>query len=299
MAEFHAIDANSGGEGVSFGNHPHAGRTVRLEVAGGTADVALNGGHVIAWQPHGHKPVVWLTAVGRTSPEAALRGGIPVCWPWFGAHPTDPSKPSHGFVRTRDWRFESAGRGRNGVRVDLSVETSATDHALWPHAARADLRVTLSDTLSVELTTTNTGPDAFKLTQALHTYFAVSDIANVTIDGFDGQTFIDATRGGARDQQRGPIAFPAEVNRIYDAHPGSAVIADTGWQRRIHITKSGSHSSVVWNPWDSTAPRFRDIGPEGWRGYVCVETSNAGTDIVSLAPAAAHVLTAEYRVTGL
>jgi glucose-6-phosphate 1-epimerase len=299
---FEPFDLTSGCVGASIEDSPLGGPILRLMAVSGTAEVALQGAQLLSWQPRGQAPVIWLSPLERLANPPAnpkpVRGGTPVCWPWFGPHPADPANPAHGFVRTRLWDVDGAERLDTAVRVRLSTATSAADRALWPHAAQAGLTVTLGETLSLALTTTNTGIDAFALTQALHTYFAVGDIADVTVEGFDGQGYVDKVGGQARKRQAGAISFAEEVDRIYDEHPGSATIIDRGLNRRIEISKTGSRSSVVWNPWTGKATRLGDLGPHGWRRMVCVETCNAGSDVVQVAPGAVHEMTAEYRVVG-
>ena len=50
-----------------------------------TAVVALQGGHVISYRPHGQQPVLWASQKSAYQAGKAIRGGIPVCWPWFPA----------------------------------------------------------------------------------------------------------------------------------------------------------------------------------------------------------------------
>jgi glucose-6-phosphate 1-epimerase len=292
-----------GSVGAALEDSPLGGPVVRLTGAGGIAEVALQGAQLLTWQPQGQAPVIWLSPLQRLanppgSPKP-VRGGTPVCWPWFGPHPGDAAKPAHGFVRTRMWTLDGTERSDTAVRVRLSTATTAADQALWPHIAQAMLTITLGETLHLALTTANTGGDAFTLTQALHTYFAVGDIDDVRIEGFDGLSYIDKVAAEVRKRQAGDIHFGEEVDRIYDQHPGRATIVDSGLKRRIEINKTGSRSSVVWNPWTAKAARLGDLGPHGWRRMVCVETCNAGTDIITIAPGGAHSMTAEYRVVGL
>ena len=48
----------------------------------------------------------------------AIRGGIPVCFPWFANHPSDATKPAHGFARMRTWEIRDIARDEAGdVRV--------------------------------------------------------------------------------------------------------------------------------------------------------------------------------------
>jgi glucose-6-phosphate 1-epimerase len=52
----------------------------------------------------------------------------------------------------------------------------------------------------------------------------------------------------------------------------------------------------VWNPWKDIAAGMADLGDEDYRHLLCVETTNAGSDVVKLAAGAEYVLTAEYAV---
>jgi D-hexose-6-phosphate mutarotase len=290
---------------IEFTESPLGGPVVTLSGAAGTAVVALQGAQVLGWTPAGHEPVIWLSPVERLGTPKAVRGGTPVCWPWFGAHPTDPAMPPHGFVRTRLWSVTAAGLSGGGAWIELSCATTAADATMWPHAASATLQVRLDQQLELSLQTRNTGPTPFTLTQALHTYFRISDISGIAVDGFAGEPYHDKVPGqeGTR-QQVGAITFPGEVDRIYDRHPREGVINDPQLRRRIAIRQVGSRSSVVWNPGPAKAARMGDMGPGdqgqgGWRQFVCVETTNAGDDVVPLGVGQHHTLTAIYTVTRL
>ncbi len=300
---FHKIDVSVSGTGVTLEQSPLGGPVVRLQNEFGTAIIAQQGAQLMSWTPKGHAPVIWMSPVERLAnpPEKPkpVRGGTPVCWPWFGPHPMDPNKPAHGFVRTRQWSVDQAERSEHELRVTLSTSTTGADKTLWANEASVALTITLGEALTLALTTHNTGTKPFALSQALHTYFAVSDISNVSVEGLAKQTYIDKLDANARKQQTGAIQFSAEVDRIYDVHQGLATIVDTGLRRRIEINKTGSRSTVVWNPWIEKCNRLADMGPNGYRGMVCVETCNAGNDVVDIAAAARHTISATYRVANL
>jgi glucose-6-phosphate 1-epimerase len=283
---------------VVVGISARGGLVVTLSGPAGSAVVALQGAQLLDWTPRQHDPVIWLSPVERLGTGKAVRGGTPVCWPWFGAHPTDATKPAHGFVRTRMWALEGAGTTDTGAWLVLGMHTTPADSALWPHRASAQLRVTLDQHLGLSLTTTNEGDGPFTLSQALHTYFSIGDIAEIAVSGFDAEPFQDKLDGGRRFQQVGRIGFPGEVDRIYDVHPttGLATIHDPGLRRSITVRQTGSQSSVVWNPGPEKASRLADMGPEGWRKFVCVETTNAGDDVRVLDVGATHTITATYTV---
>ena len=56
---------------------------------------------------------------------------------------------------------------------------------------------------------------------------------------------------------------------------------------------------MVWNPWAETGAKFGDMGPDGYRQMLCVETTNAASDTATIAPGGAYELTSEYRVEPL
>ena len=66
--------------------------------------------------------------------------------------------------------------------------------------------------------------------------------------------------------------------------------------RRLVVDKTGSATTVVWNPWSTKAAGIADLEPDDWRRMVCVETANAADDAVTLASGARHVMTATIRV---
>jgi glucose-6-phosphate 1-epimerase len=77
------------------------------------------------------------------------------------------------------------------------------------------------------------------------------------------------------------------------------VIEDTRLQRRIRVAKSGSRSTVVWNPWTAKADKMGDFGPDGWCRMVCVESANAADNVVTMVPGAEHRLWVRYAVEAL
>ena len=255
----------------------------------GQAEIYLDGGHVAHWQPTGEKPVLWMSGSSLFTTGKPIRGGVPICFPWFGPHPTDATQAAHGFARTRRWTLERTSELADGrSRVKLSLATDASTHSGWPHDARLSLAVTVGATLELELTVTNTGRAPFVYAEALHTYFAVGDIHGTEVHGLNGASYLDKVDPGRRIQE-GPVRFTGETDRVYD-HTGTAEIIDRTWNRRISVAKSGSNSTVVWNPWIAKAKKMADYGDEEWTGMVCVETANAVDQVVVIPPAFSHHL---------
>jgi D-hexose-6-phosphate mutarotase len=67
------------------------------------------------------------------------------------------------------------------------------------------------------------GTEEMSFTAALHTYFKISAIGNVSVSGLDGITYTDSLQGGQSVQQSGDVIFDQEVDRIYLAVPDSGV----------------------------------------------------------------------------
>ncbi len=71
-------------------------------------------------------------------------------------------------------------------------QTITGEQPEFPHDYQARLTVEFaSDHLQISLWASNTGDEPFTIEEALHTYLAVSDVREVTIDGLDGVTYLD------------------------------------------------------------------------------------------------------------
>jgi len=264
------------------------------------ANIALQGAHIATFQPRGEEPVIWLSPKAKFAPGKSIRGGVPICWPWFGPHKNDSKLPGHGYARTVPWdvlETKALPDGSTFLRFGL-VESDAT-RAQWPHASTVQLEVTVGRALRVELVTTNTGKAAFELGEALHTYFQISDVAQMTIRGLENCEYLDKVQDFARLTQKNGIVIESEVDRVYVNTSADCVIEDKGLKRAIRVAKQGSKSTVVWNPWTEKAEKMGDFGPQLHRDMVCVESGNALENVVTLAPGETHKLVAVYSVEKL
>ena len=264
----------------------------------GAAQVYLHGGHVTAWHPsHADRPVLWMSERSYFQRDKPIRGGVPVCFPWFGPHPADPGAPAHGFARIEDWTLSDASESGDGsVVLVLTLEGEAS-HRAWPYRYRVNHRVEIGTTLKMTLEVHNPGDAAVRFEEALHTYFAVSDIEQISIAGLRETEYLDKAGGMARRTDHDDaIRFAGETDRVYEETGAACVIDDPGIRRRIVVTKSGSRSTVVWNPWIDKARAMADFGDAEWRGMVCVETANVGQASVILEPGGIHAMAAAIAV---
>ncbi len=258
--------------------------------------IALQGAHVMTFQPAGEQPVLWLSSAAKLVQGKSIRGGVPICWPWFGPHASDSSFPGHGFARTVPWEVVASEALADGsTRIIFELPQSSIPAAQWPHPCRARNTVTVGKQLTIELVTENTGKAAFEIGEALHTYFAIGDVDNMRITGLEGCTYVDKVGIAQSRKQQGAIQINSEVDRIYIDTEADCLIEDQAQKRRIRIAKKGSRSTVVWNPWIEKAAKMGDFGNDtGYRGMVCVESANAVENVVSIAPGAEHSLRVVY-----
>jgi D-hexose-6-phosphate mutarotase len=184
-----------------------------------------------------------------------------------------------------------------GLRAILGLSAEAAARGGFPRELSLSLDVTVGRSLRMELTARNVDSAAATFEAALHSYFAVSDVRQVRIRGLEGVSYLDKTAAMARRPgESEPIAITAETDRVYLGATGTVTIEDPGWRRRIVVGKAGSRTTVVWNPWVAKAKAMSDFGDDEWTGMVCVETANAMDDAVTLAPGAAHAMTATLEV---
>ncbi len=263
--------------------------------------VAQQGAHILSYQVAGQPPLVWLNEEAVFKRGKPIRAGMPICWPWFGNLERNPqsvqamrdsSEPAkaHGEVRALDWQLLGIGADGDALLVEFVLPEAEGHLPGWPHNVALKLSIRLDHALNVSLVSYNCGTEPVVISQALHTYFAVSDVHQVSVEGLDGLRYIETLANWEEREQSGDLTLTGETDRIYKDTPGVLSIVDPEWQRRIHIRSTGSNSAILWNPWIEKTARFTDMAADGWQRMVCVETANVLDDVVTLAPDQMHVL---------
>lgn len=273
---------------------------VRAQVTTPAAEARVYrlGAHVTHFQPAGHEPVLFMSAASAYAVGQPLRGGVPVCFPWFGFRKDDPAAPNHGLVRQIEWDVAATSQAPDGdVTLSFRRADDAHTRKAWAHAFRLTYTVTVGRTLTLALRTENTGATACTCEQALHTYLAVGDVAEVRVRGLEGTGYADKTAKGARRvEAREPIRIRAETDRLYADTAATCVLEDPVLKRRITIRKTGSRTTVLWNPWIDKARAMPDFGDAEWPGMLCIETCAAADDAVHLNAGATHTMSAHIAV---
>lgn len=232
-----------------------------------SAVISLQGAHLLEFKPADGDALLWLSPNCNFTPGVALRGGVPICLPWFGPHQTDPSKPKHGFARKQFWEFNGAHLLAEGA-VELAFALISDANDLFPHDFSAELRMTLSASVKLELTVNNTDTEDFSCSWALHNYHRVTSLANTRVLGLAERTYLDNFENHAQKHQAGDVSFPGPVDRVYPGVENKVIIE--GFPR-IEITHSDCPSVIVWNPGAEAAAGIADIGEGQEQFYICVE----------------------------
>ncbi|MBM3110071.1 D-hexose-6-phosphate mutarotase [Pseudomonas sp. P66] len=262
--------------------------------------IAQQGAQVLSYQRLGEPPLLWLSEQAIFKQGKSVRAGVPVCWPWFGNLKRNPTAvqamyraeegPAHGLVRGRDWQLLGIDSSGESVRVEFTLPDTQGNLRDWPHNVELKLTIVMGEQLTVTLSSYNLDNAPVTLSQALHSYFAVSDVRQVQVEGVEGLNYIETLADWQQRTQQGALVFASETDRIYLQSPEQLHIVDPAWNRRIRLTSSGSRSAVIWNPWTARAVELADMANDGWQRMLCIETANVWDDIVTLAPGATHSL---------
>lgn len=253
------------------------------------AKVALNGAHLFHYQRVGERELLWLSDISYFEDGKAIRGGIPICWPWFGFNKDDVSLSQHGFARTSLWEFKSSNETTDSTTLVFTLSDTKETLEVWNYKFSLELKIAISDTLTLELKTTNLDTKEFILTQALHTYFSILNISNVIVKGLDKKPYLDAL-SWQNMVQDGDIRFEREVDRVYQNIDNTITLVDI--DREITIKNEGSSSVVVWNPWIEKTKRMSAMKEDAYTTMLCIESANAFDDARVLKPNESHTLKA-------
>lgn len=272
----------------------------RIRAAGSELLVTQQGAQILGYRQAEQPPLIWLSPDAAYRTGQSVRGGVPVCWPWFGdlqrnpqavqAHYQLEQAPAHGLVRALDWELLSIDEEGDAVTLRFAYDTRNRPLEGWPRDVGLSFVVRLADDLSLGLETHNRGDTPLTLSQALHSYFAVSDVRQVSVEGLQGCRYIDTLLDWQELRQQEAPVFDAETDRIYFDTPARLSIVDPGWGRRIHLDTRGSRSAVLWNPWIDKARRLSQFPDEAWQDMLCIETANVLEDVVQLQPDERHRL---------
>lgn len=256
--------------------------------------IADHGAQVMAWQPTGgdaaDHPVLWhaptsLWESARDDQDGPyLRGGVPVCFPWFGAG----GVPAHGLARRQAWERLDEDWFPDGSEVTVRYWLVNDGLEAW-HTVRMT-----PDLLEMALEFTNNSGTERRVEAAHHTYFAVSDVTDVSISGLGGAPYWDAVRDRHDTIPEAPVTIRPRTDAVIEV-ASTLTLEDPGWGRRVRIVREGSPQVVVWNPRPASDPGL-GVTNDLWREFVCIESALCREHALDLAPGATHRLVTTITV---
>jgi glucose-6-phosphate 1-epimerase len=257
------------------------------------ATVYLQGAHLTHWKPVNEAAAIFVSGRAEYAAGKPIRGGVPVIFPWFGERHDGMTGPQHGFARTSQWELAFAGMVAGELHLAFTLAPNELSRSLGYDGFLLAYRMTIGRELTLELTVANDSGDGdaggLVFEEALHTYLAVGDARSVSIDGLGGAEYLDKLDAMKRKvQPEGAVRLEARTDRTYLNTDSTCVLHDIAGGRRIVIAKSGSRSTVVWNPWQELTATMVDMEPDGWLRMTCIETANVGEDAVTLAAGETH-----------
>jgi glucose-6-phosphate 1-epimerase len=263
----------------------------------GDATVYLQGAHLTHWKPADEQPAIFVSERAEYATGKAIRGGVPVVFPWFGERHDGKTGPQHGFARISEWELAFAGMAAGELHLAFTLGAGELSRSLGYDDFRLAYRMTIGRELTLELTVANDSKSPLLCEEALHTYFAVGDARRVEIDGLGGTVYLDKVDAMRRKTQpEGALRLVERTDRTYLNTDSTCVLHDAAWARRIVVAKSGSLSTVVWNPWSELTAKMADMEQDGWLRMACIETANVGEDAVAIAPGESHSLRAHISI---
>jgi glucose-6-phosphate 1-epimerase len=173
-----------------------------ISLDGMTGELYLQGAQVTAWQPPDERLVLFTSPDSAFALGRAIRGGIPIVFPWFGPSRHTLTAPQHGFARTATWHLDGVETADSGsLTLTLSLDDGDVGSPFWREPFRAIYTVAFAQTLSLRLAVQNRAMHPIVFEEALHNYFAISDVTEIAISGLAGTTYIEKTNAARRKVQ--------------------------------------------------------------------------------------------------
>jgi glucose-6-phosphate 1-epimerase len=272
---------------------------VQVNNQAASATIFLQGAQLSHYQRNGEKPIIWCSDECDFKRGRSLRGGIPICWPWFGNISRNPeavkidikgdhsSLAAHGLVRERLWQLHTIENlSDQKTRLTLKFALADDEDPSWPYASELQLTITVGDELTMELDVINRSSKTFNYASALHSYFSVDAIDQVSITGLDQLTYVDCMDQWSEKTQQGSLKIDQEIDRIYRGSNNTITL--TEGNSNTTVQSKGSNSAIVWNPWVEKSRALSHFNDTHFEQMLCIETANAEQDYVTLAPKDKH-----------
>ena len=244
--------------------------------------ISLWGGNIVSYRPKTEQyDIFWLGDLNKFDNIQAIRGGIPVCWPRFAEENLNNNLPRHGFARLSTWSL-------NSVYVDdakIEVNMSLIPDTKFNINVKANLFIKITDKLECSLETSNDGDEEFKFSEALHAYFNVGSRDETQIKGLKNHKYKSSLDGKTYTLEE-DLIIKNEFDASFLNHTGNVEIVDNKLNRIITLEKTGSNTTVVWNPNKDLA----EMSENQYKHFICVEPANQGDFFITLPAKERHII---------
>ena len=252
-------------------------RLVELKTDAASCTVETAGARILSFAVDGNE-LLWNADPVQLTALDWAHGGIPTCWPWFGVA---TNGLIHGTAWRSDFRLLWRQDGTKRSDAELLLETAE---------ASLRLRLTLTNSLSLDMETLNTGTNALHLSAGFHPYLRVAERNAVRVEGMDGLSYEDdpSCPVPASGTWNGPLLLTNSIDRIFSLGGGNSTVlrlVDPESKRTIAIESIGADAANVWNP-GAAKLCPGNVPGDSWRRFVCVEPILVGgkCGFVSVAP---------------
>ena len=245
-------------------------KTILVAPDGARAEVYLRGAHLTSWIPAGGIEHIYLTPNSEFTSQSAIRGGVSIIFPQYSL--TGPLQ-THGFAQNMIWELSGVEHQNGILTAAYTLSDSPETIYEWAYSFQLELVITLGgNQLTLTLSITNTGGDAFRFSTALHAYFVVSDISNARIEGLKKLPYINQMDYGIENTQDDEWLFiDGKIDRIYpNARP---VITLHDHQHALQIGRRGYSDTAIWNPGFECNAAILDLRPEDYKNFICIKSA--------------------------
>lgn len=229
-----------------------------------TADVYPYGGVVTSYVKDSTEFIA-VRPDAKMDGSKPISGGLSHCWPQFGPGEIQ----QHGFARNVNWDVVSSSENS----VELEMKPSEYTKEMWDKPFSCRFAVELSDedlktTMTVKNTADGEEASSFDFQSALHSYFTVSSLKNLEIEGsFKDKEFLNklvGENGEMQKEDRSTITISEEYDRVYKG-VNDPVLKDSGTKKMLKVqNEKGYDDTVLWNPYGNEGM--------GYDNFVCVES---------------------------
>lgn len=265
--------------------------------SGASALITLYGAHLVEWISADGQSQLFCSEQSSRDGSKAIRGGIPLIFPQFAAH---GSGMRHGFARVSHWRLveasvmmqdspesykSSESKNSHGLqnsqdapcRIEFELSDADLEAGIasaWPHAFALRWRITLTaHAIELHFSVENSSTTPFDFASALHSYWAVENLAGSQIRGLQHLQFTDQTITPAptHQEQAESLGFADKIDRIYQQ--AITPLQLRSGKRQLQLEQYGFCDVVVWNPGEQDAKALSDMADEEFQRFVCVEAA--------------------------